>query len=59
MIEWKDGRILKLMELHNLRVKDETGDVSGAAGHGATIEEALKDTIVYFLGILSEKEFLV
>lgn len=40
----------------NLRVKDGTGDVSGGVGHGVTIEEALKDTVEYFLKILGERE---
>lgn len=40
----------------NLRIKDETGDVFGGVGHGNTIEEALNDTIVYFLDIINEKQ---
>ncbi|MFL0253034.1 hypothetical protein ACJDT4_21735 [Clostridium neuense] len=41
----------------NLRVKDETGDACGGVGHGITIEEALRDTIEYFLKVLNEKDF--
>ncbi|KHD35617.1 hypothetical protein NL50_12755 [Clostridium acetobutylicum] len=41
----------------NLRVKDKTGDACGGVGHGNTIEEALKDTIEYFLKVLSDKDF--
>lgn len=40
----------------NLRIKNETGDTFGGVGHGNTVEEALKDAIVYFLGILNEKQ---
>lgn len=40
----------------NLRIKDEFGDASGGVGHGNTIEEALEDTISYFMEILNEKQ---
>jgi len=41
----------------NLRIKDGLGDASGGVGYGSTIEEALEDTVVYFLNILDEKEY--
>lgn len=40
----------------NLRIKDNIGDSSGGVGHGNTIDEALEDTILYFLKMLSEKQ---
>jgi hypothetical protein len=40
----------------NLRIKDNFGDASGGVGHGENIEEALKDTIQYFLKLLDEKK---
>lgn len=40
----------------NLRIKDEFGDVSGGAGYGKTIEEALEDTVLYFLKMLDKKD---
>lgn len=40
----------------NLRVKDETGDACGGLGHGETVEEALKDTIEYFLNMIDENQ---
>jgi hypothetical protein len=40
----------------NLRIKDESGDASGGVGYGKTIEEALQDTVLYFLKMLDEKE---
>lgn len=40
----------------NLRIKDETGDACGGVGYGSTIEETLKDTIIYFMHLLSEKD---
>jgi hypothetical protein len=40
----------------NLRIKDGTGDACSGVGHGNTIEEALEDTVLYFLKMLDEKE---
>ena len=40
----------------NLRVKDGTGDASGGVGFGATVAEALGDTILYFLKLPSTKD---
>lgn len=40
----------------NLRIKDGFGDASGGVGYGSTIEEALEDTVIYFLDMLDKKE---
>ncbi|AVQ47674.1 TPA: hypothetical protein LA742_003251 [Clostridium botulinum] len=38
----------------NLQLKDEDGCGFPGVGHGETIEEALKDTIEYFLNMINE-----
>ena len=40
----------------NLLIKDQTGNVNGGIGYGNSIEEALEDTIIYFLKMLNAKE---
>ncbi|MBP2644189.1 MAG: hypothetical protein H6Q67_2076 [Firmicutes bacterium] len=40
----------------NLRIKDSAGDACGGVGHGNTMEEALEDTVLYFLKMLDQKE---
>lgn len=40
------------MRYTNLQIKDEDGCAFAGVGHGETIEEALKDTIEYFLNMI-------
>lgn len=40
----------------NLQLKDEDGCAFPGVGHGETVEEALKDTIEYFLNMINEKQ---
>jgi hypothetical protein len=40
----------------NLKIKNEAGHFFSAVGFGDTVEEALKDTILYLLTVLNEKE---
>lgn len=51
--EGQDG---KFTGYTNLRIKDETGVAYGGVGFGNTIDEALEDTINYFLKMLEEKD---
>ncbi|CAM2898276.1 hypothetical protein HAHI6034_01820 [Hathewaya histolytica] len=40
----------------NLQLKDEDGCAFPGVGYGETVEEALKDTIEYFLNMINEKQ---
>lgn len=40
----------------NLQLKDEDGCAFPGVGHGETLEEALRDTIEYFLNMINEKQ---
>jgi hypothetical protein len=40
----------------NLMAKDALGSPVAGVGYGSTIEEALEDTIRYFLSMLNEKQ---
>ncbi len=40
----------------NLQLKDEDGCPYPGVGSGETVEEALKDTIEYFLSMINEKQ---
>ena len=40
----------------NLMIKNATGDASAGVGYGNTVEEALENTVLYFLKMLDEKE---
>ena len=40
----------------NLMVKDKTDDFCAGVGYGSTIEDALKDTILYFYSMIDELE---
>lgn len=51
--EKKNG---KFYGITNLQIKDQDGCPIGGIGYGNTIEEALEDTIRYFLKMLEEKE---
>ncbi|OOM72227.1 hypothetical protein [Clostridium sp. BL-8] len=42
----------------NLQLKDEEGCAFAGVGHGETIEQALQDTIEYFLSMINEKQSL-
>lgn len=44
------------MRYTNLQIKDEDGCAFAGVGHGETIEEALKDTIEYFLNMINENQ---
>lgn len=46
----------KYTGITNLQIKDEDGCPFAGVGYGETIEEALKDTIMYFLEMIKEKE---
>lgn len=40
----------------NLQIKDKDGCAFAGVGHGETVEEALKDTIEYFLNMINENQ---
>mgnify|MGYP001076704952 CR=1 FL=1 len=40
----------------NLQLKDEDGCAFPGVGYGETVEEALKDTIEYFLNMINQKK---
>lgn len=51
--ERKNGRYVGYT---NLQVKDKDGCAFAGVGHGETVEEALKDTIEYFLDMINENQ---
>lgn len=55
IFENEDG---KFTGYTNLQVKDAIGDPCAGVGYGNTVEEALEDTIRYFLRMLNDKEFV-
>ena len=42
----------------NLQLKDKLGVPYAGVGHGKTVEEALEDTIKYFLNMINNKQVL-
>lgn len=55
VFEKKDGTY---MGFTNLQLKDDDGVSYAGVGHGKTIEEALEDTIKYFLSMINKKKNL-
>ena len=51
--ERKNG---KYVGYTNLQIKDKDGCALAGVGHGETIDEALKDTIEYFLDMIDENK---